>query len=245
MNVIILGSNHNNTLGLVWSLGSAGHKVILLLRNRGNNYVSKSKYISRTYLINKGDDVIALIRQVATVMDSKPVVFVTNDDDATFLNDHYVELMKFCYFEGGRPDGSINKYRDKDEEEKLACKFGLTIPQTTRSSKPTYNTRARRFYSGQINKYGQVYSIRNCFFEPATGEGGTTIDNLMAQVERVYAKNKIVVFSTHRINYVGGIDESNRNRTLVLLDAFLTQLLKKYPDLVFLSSDKLINIFEK
>lgn len=136
MNTIILGTNHNNTLGLVWSLGEAGHRVVLVLYSNGNNYVSKSKYISKTYLIGKDDDVITLIKEISSGMDSKPVVFVSNDGDASLLNEHYEELIDYCYFEGGRPDGSINRYRDKDEGERLARECGFVIPQTVVISKP-------------------------------------------------------------------------------------------------------------
>ena len=70
------------------------------------------------------------------------------------------------------------------------------------------------------------------------------VESLMQQVDNTFKKRKLAVFSTHRINYVGGIDEQNRKNTLQLLDDFLTKLLHKYPDVVFLSSDKLIDIFK-
>lgn len=136
MNTIILGPNHNNTLGLIWSLADAKQKITLLLYNNDNNFVSKSKYIEKTYFIHKGDDVISLLKEIAIKMGSKPVVFVTNDNDATLLNNHYSELADYCFFEGGRPDGSINQYRDKDKGEKLAIKCGFNIPQTVVISKP-------------------------------------------------------------------------------------------------------------
>lgn len=44
MVVISLDSNRTNTLGFIWSLGSAGHKVI---------HVSKPKYIANIYVMNK------------------------------------------------------------------------------------------------------------------------------------------------------------------------------------------------
>ena len=130
MNTIVIGNNHNNTLGLVWSLGEAGHRITLLLYNSANNYVSASKYIWKTYLVQSNDDIIALLKNVARDMDSKPVVFVSNDVDATLLNEHYRELASYCFFEGGRADGGINRYRDKEVEEELALKCGFTIPQT-------------------------------------------------------------------------------------------------------------------
>lgn len=136
MNTIVLGSNHNNTLGLIWSLGEAGHKIVLLLYDSGNNYVDKSKYISETHLIHQGDNVIDLIKLVSSKMDSKPVVFVSNDGDATRLNEHFAELSPWCFFEGGRPDGSVNLYRDKDAGENLAKKCGFMIPATKVIGKP-------------------------------------------------------------------------------------------------------------
>ena len=136
MNAIVLGNNHNNTLGLVWSLHEGGHRVILLLYDDKYNYVNKSKYIDRTYLIKEGDDIIGLLKKVSSTLDSKPVVLVAGDDDATILNDHYAELSSNCYFEGGHPDGSINQYRDKDKGEELAKKCGFDIPQTVVISNP-------------------------------------------------------------------------------------------------------------
>lgn len=136
MDTIVLGTNHNNTLGLVWSLGEAGHKVTLLLYEGKNCYVNKSKYVSKTYFIGIQDNVIELIKQVASESENKPVVFVANDKDATLLNEHYAELEDVCYFEGGKSDGNINLYRNKDEGEKLARKCGLEIPKTIVISNP-------------------------------------------------------------------------------------------------------------
>lgn len=130
MNTIVLGSNHNNTLGLIWSLGKAGHDVTLILYRHGNNYVSKSKYIKKTYLINDGkDDIIKLIIEIAKEYVDKPVVFATSDNDAAILNDHFYELSPFCFFEGCKYDGSINRFRDKDTGNQLAKECGFDLPK--------------------------------------------------------------------------------------------------------------------
>jgi len=128
MNTIVLGSNHYNTLGLIWSLGKAGHRVTLLIYDDKNLYVTKSKYITRTIIIHESDNVIELIKTISHEL-NKPVVLVSSDVDATLLNDHYQELVDCCLFEGGRPDGSINKYRNKDAGNELALKCGFTLPK--------------------------------------------------------------------------------------------------------------------
>ena len=136
MNTIVFGANHNNTLGLVWSLGVAGHKVFLLLYEDKNDYVSKSRYAERVYYVKSGDDVIGLLKEISSSFDTKPVVFVSGDNEATLLNEHYDDLASVCFFEGGGPDDCINKYRDKDEGERLALQCGFTIPQTKVIFKP-------------------------------------------------------------------------------------------------------------
>ena len=131
MNVIILGTNHYNTLGLIWSLGKARHNVILLLCECSDSYVDKSKYLTKTIIIHKNNDVVDVIKKIATQMDQRPVVLATNDNDAAMLNDRFDELSQVCFFEGGRPHGNVNQYRNKDRSEQLAVECGFMIPKTS------------------------------------------------------------------------------------------------------------------
>lgn len=132
-----------------------------------------------------------------------------------------------------------------NQTEEVLIRNGVRLIQTSRANKPAYQSSTKHFYSGQHGKSGLLYSIRNCCFEPSTNEGGMSVDSLMKQVDNAFIHNKIAAFSTHRINYVSGIDERNRTHTLKILDGFLTELLRKYPDTVFISSDKLIYLFDK
>lgn len=103
------------------------------------------------------------------------------------------------------------------------------------------NSLSQRFYYAGEIKNGLVHNIRNCSFEPSTTKN-FSIQALMNEIDNAFKNNKIAVISSHRINYVGGIDVENRERNLNLLDRLLTILIKKYPTVEFLSSDKLINI---
>lgn len=136
------------------------------------------------------------------------------------------------------------RYLWNESSEKTLSENGVELFQTDRRSKPAFHSPVRFFSTGSRNKYGQVYSVRNCRFEPATKEGGESVDDLMEQIDNTFKQHKLVVFSTHRINYAGGIDESNRTRTLRVLDEFLTRLLIKYPDTVFMSSNQLIEVLK-
>lgn len=133
-------------------------------------------------------------------------------------------------------------YTWDEKTEQVLCDKGVELIQTARFGKPAFQYPQKYYFAGQKNQYNQVYSIRNCFFEPATNEGGSTVENLLRQVDITFSKNKIAVFSTHRINYVGGLFEQNRTQSLVLFDEFLKKVLEKYPDLEFMHSDSLINV---
>ena len=129
METIVIGVNHNNALGLIWSLHEAGHNVNLLIRESKQGYIGKSKYVDNIYFCDDDNKLIAKIKQTCCKLGEKPVVFVSGDTDATILNNHFQELIPYCYFEGGRSDGSINKYRDKNIGNELAKKCGFTLPK--------------------------------------------------------------------------------------------------------------------
>lgn len=135
MNTIVIGSNHNNTLGLVWSLGEAGHAVTVLLYEGDNNFVLHSRYIGKSYLVKQGDDILPLLIEVVKKMSSKPVVFVASDVDATILNNHFAELAPYCFFEGGRL-GDVNRYRDKRWGGQEAKKCGFLMPNSSKIDSP-------------------------------------------------------------------------------------------------------------
>lgn len=125
--------------------------------------------------------------------------------------------------------------------EKVLAEHGVQLIQSSRVSKQVYQQCATYRYAGQHNQYGQTYSIRNCAFEPANAVGNEA-DKALSQIKNAFDAKKIAVFSTHRINYVGGLDENNRTKNLKLLDKLLTGIVKQYPDVEFWSSDKLIDI---
>ena len=131
------------------------------------------------------------------------------------------------------------------QTERVLAKGGVQLIQTSRCCKSDVMIPLRYFYSGQRNKLGIRYSIRNLQFEPATNKNSTNVDALMQQVENCFAANKIAIFSSHRINYVSGIEPNNLKQTLNLLDEFLNRLLQQYPDIEFMSSDQLIEVFEQ
>ena len=96
-----------------------------------------------------------------------------------------------------------------------------------------------RRYTGQKNILGQVYTVRNVKFEPFENKNMDWVNHVLKEIKTAFFWNKPAIISTHRINFVGGIDINHRDRNLKQLDTLLKRILKQWPDVEFRSSDEL------
>ena len=92
---------------------------------------------------------------------------------------------------------------------------------------------------GEKNKFGAMYSTRNGFFEPSNNRNYDWVNNCLAQIHMAFIMGKPAIISTHRINYVGYIDIGNRDFGLVSLRKLLKQVVKKWPEVQFISTNQL------
>jgi hypothetical protein len=98
----------------------------------------------------------------------------------------------------------------------------------------------KRFhYTGQRNKLGQSYIVRNAAFEPSDNFNFDWITYVMSRAKIAFRMGKPLIIGSHRVNYIGYIDESNRNRNLLLLRQLLKTIVKHWPDVEFMSSNDL------
>jgi hypothetical protein len=100
-------------------------------------------------------------------------------------------------------------------------------------------------YCGQHNKFSQVYLVRNCHFEPSLNETTDWIDDCLHRINTAFKWNKPAIISTHRLNYIGAIDPSNRDRNLDLLKSIFSAIQKKWHDVEFLTSVQLGDLIRK
>ncbi|MGY6555170.1 MAG: hypothetical protein ACXIUM_11695, partial [Wenzhouxiangella sp.] len=57
-----------------------------------------------------------------------------------------------------------------------------------------------------------------------------------------FQMNKPAIISSHRINFCGFIDESNRDQNLEALDYLLKAVLQRWPDVEFITSEELLDV---
>ena len=106
---------------------------------------------------------------------------------------------------------------------------------------PGSKDKCHTLYLGKKNNLAQIYLIRNALFEPSLFQLKIKdpVDHCLSNIAIAFRMHKPAVISSHRINYVGFIDETNRDRTLKMLYHLLTSSLKSWPDIEFMTSDQL------
>jgi hypothetical protein len=103
-------------------------------------------------------------------------------------------------------------------------------------------------YLGKKNFCDQIYLTRNCFFEPSSWEHAKDKDwvaSCMEEISSAFLMRKPATISSHRVNYMGGIDLKNRTRGLELLDELLKAIVLKWPNVEFLTSEELGDLIGK
>ncbi|MDL2264901.1 hypothetical protein LJC57_05710 [Parabacteroides sp. OttesenSCG-928-G07] len=115
-----------------------------------------------------------------------------------------------------------------------------TFPLYTRQ---ILNKKGRYHFMGQKNKFGQRYLIRNCYLEPSQYPQYDNVDRCLKSIEIAFKWHKPAIISMHRLNVIGSICKNNQDRGLKSLKRLLTEVIKKWPDVEFLASDDLADLF--
>ncbi|RAR47236.1 hypothetical protein [Flavobacterium lacus] len=99
----------------------------------------------------------------------------------------------------------------------------------------------KRHFFGEQNKFGQHYLIRNAFFEPSLNTDINWISECLQRINIAFRWNKPAIIGCHRLNFIGSIHEENRTKNLEQFGMLLKEIVKRWPDVEFKSSDEVIN----
>lgn len=138
-----------------------------------------------------------------------------------------------------------NCYIWDDSVEEILSNKGVKYLQGVRVQKQpivehlTHRHHFRSNYLGKENKFNQVYLIRNVHFEPSHYPNIDIIAQCLKEISTAFRWNKPAIISSHRINFIGAIDENNRIRNLKIFKELITEISKNWPDVEFMSSTEL------
>lgn len=137
------------------------------------------------------------------------------------------------------PNGPFNKVLEDTLLDEGVSIIGMQKNQKMPLGNGKYE---RRFHwLGKRLNSGQLVITRNVIFEPMSAVSGN-IETVIGDIGIAFSLNKPAIISSHRANYVGGIDENNRERGLTKLEMLLERIMKKWPDAIFLTSSQLANV---
>lgn len=94
-------------------------------------------------------------------------------------------------------------------------------------------------FTGTSNFKGQRYLVRNAFFEPTPYPNVDWVDNCLYRIQTAFRWGKPAIVSTHRVNFIGYLYPENREKNLHQFKLLLQAIVKKWPDVAFVSSDEL------
>lgn len=210
---------------------------------------------------------VNVVRWMNALRERTPEMMFTFDNETTFSGDgdyNFMEVldyntpedmikMKESLVEGFDLFEQIFGYRSKSfippcytwdsEVEKTlhenGVKYiqGLIVQQVPTGTFEVY--KKKYHFIGSRNKFGQYYLIRNAFFEPALSKSTDPVGECLRRINIAFRWKKPAIISSHRINYMGSLDPKNRDRNLKLLDELLRQVLKRWPEVEFMTSDEL------
>lgn len=130
---------------------------------------------------------------------------------------------------------SLEKILQKNEIKYIQGSHVQLVPVDN----STYKIKKKYHYMGQKNQFNQYYLVRNCLFEPTESNNPQTVNQVLKEIQLAFFYKKPAIISTHRVNYIGSLNSKNRDNNLKLLKQLLSEIVKKWPDVEFISSDQL------
>ena len=129
--VIVIGGNHHNTLGVIRSLGEKGIlSTLIIVTKEKKPFVCYSKYLKRTIQIDNNESIPEVLLTEYKTNDNTPVVICCSDGASGIIDENKEILSNFFFLPGADEQGRISYLMNKKVMSNLAIKTGLQIPLT-------------------------------------------------------------------------------------------------------------------
>jgi len=102
----------------------------------------------------------------------------------------------------------------------------------------------RVHYNGERSGH-QLYLVRNCLFEHSLFGSENCVESCLKQIESAFRWHQPAVISSHRVNYMSRLVPGNGETGIIMLDELLKEVLKRWPDVKFISSDQLADLYNR
>lgn len=100
-------------------------------------------------------------------------------------------------------------------------------------------------FTGSKTVLNQLLWRRNASFEPSSQPNLDWSDKCLKEIELAFKWRTPVIINSHRVNFMGSINEQNRINSINQFKKLLSTIIKKWPDVEFYSSDELGSLMKK
>lgn len=123
--IIIIGTNHHNTLSMVRCFGEEGRKVNLFIYGDNHSFITSSIYVDSVSYFATATDAVAAIPLASS---NKPLVIACSDEVASLMDLQYDVLRQGCHFFNAGETGRVTAFMDKQKQLQLAKECGFQVP---------------------------------------------------------------------------------------------------------------------
>lgn len=175
----------------------------------------------------------------------RPEFYFTNDAQKSFLHQSITEGIKlferlFGYTPSSfAPSNSVFHPDFENTVKQAGVPFVVVAHKNPTPGKNGDLTFTNYSFRQKIKKDELNFYIRNCAFEPSY-EKYRSIDTTIRQIEAAFRWNKPAIVSTHRVNFIGGMNRRNREMGLKELYSLLQAIVKRWPDVEFMSNANML-----
>ena len=132
--IIIVGGDHYNALGVIRSLGECGIKpIFILLSDNKENMSSHSKYIKKLFILSHQEekDLDEFLINNFSNTDLKPIIIPTGDPVEKYLDIHFNKLNEFFILPNiANKEKNVLKHMDKLFQYNLTQKYNIPMAKT-------------------------------------------------------------------------------------------------------------------
>ena len=115
------------------------------------------------------------------------------------------------------------------------------IPATGRVN----SFRKKLHFTGEVNRWGQLFTVRNAAFEPSSFHASKAKDLCLLKIEKAFNNQKPAIICSHRLNFMGSLFPENRDANLLILKDLLDEMVQKWSEVEFITSDQLGGIIQE
>ena len=127
--VLVIGGDHQNTLGVVEALGQKGVcSHVIILGHCLSSFVLKSKYVVEGWICQDENEVVSCIHSHFKGEGKKAVAIACCDDAANILDKNYELLQSLLVIPTVKEAGNLIAWTDKEKMTEAAKDLGITIP---------------------------------------------------------------------------------------------------------------------